>query len=216
MTPAQIEQAARRRHNSESSAFWASDEIMKIIYEAELIIATECLAIENIDTSITTVASTRAYTLPTNVIALKRVEWNGVKLQPISFSEDDIVTLDNADTTTEGDPQFYSVWEETIYLRPIPSSAEILKLYSYEEPTLLTTASSSMSVPSRFHQPIIDYVVAIMAEKDELYELSDRAMARWNQGLDRAKRQIAKMKRGDSFAVVKDEDMLANTVFGVT
>lgn len=214
MTPAQVEESARRRYNAVNASFWSQDEIYKIIYEGEQILAIEALVIEDKDTSITTVNGTRAYSYPSLTIAIKRIEYNGRKLQPIDLREDDALTLNNSGTLSTGDSQYYAIWNDQIYLRPIPSAAQTLTLYRYKEATLLTTASVSLSVPVRCHTALIDYTIAHMGAKDGNFGIMDRYMNRWDSHLDQIKRWNAKRKRTDGYAVVKDEESLPVTFLG--
>ncbi len=214
MTPQQVEEAARRRYNSVDSSFWSQDEVFKLIYEAELILAKEALVIEASTTSSST-ASTRAYSFPTSFIAIKRVEYNGAKLRPIDFREDDLLTLSNASTTETGTPQYYVVFNDQIYLRPIPDTSSVtITWYGYKEPTLLTTASSTLSVPTRYHIDLVEYVVSIMAAKDENLTLAQFYEARWLDRVEKAKAWQKKRLRTDGFATVKSEEMLSQTLLG--
>lgn len=214
MTPAQVEEQARRRYNAYADNFWTQDEVFKLIYQAEMILATEALVIEDKDTSITTVASTRAYSFPTGTIAIKRLEYDGEKLKLVDFREDDALTLNDASVTVTGTPQYYSLWNDTIYLRDTPDSAETLTIYRYKEPTILTTSSTSLSVPTRCHIHLCDYVVAEIAAKDGNLSVSDRYWDRWEKYVLREKAWTAKKKRTDGFAVVKDEESLPETIMG--
>lgn len=217
MTPAQVETAARRRYNSESSTFWSQDEVFKLIYEAELILARECNAIEGTDTSLTTTAGTRTYSVPATpaIISIKRVEVDGRKLQRIDFRDDDALTLYNAGTAQEGNAQYYTEWDGVLYLRPIPSESALqIKLYTYEEPAMLTTVSTTLSTPTRCHMRLVDYVTAQMAFKDENYDAHDRMIGRWDKFVEQERALAQKRKRADGFATVKIEETLGATVLG--
>lgn len=215
MTPAQVEEHARRRYNAYGSAFWTQDELYKLIYDAEMQLATEARVIEGIDTSITTVIGTRYYSAPTGCIAIKRIEYNGTKLKPINQREDDALTLNNSGTNSTGTPQYYWVWNDTVYLRPIPDDAKALTLYQYKEPTLLTTSATTLSTPTRCHIHLVDYVVAHMVMKDENFQVYDRFMDRWEKYVERERAWTNKKKRTDGFACVQDEESLAETILGV-
>lgn len=208
MTPAQVQTAALRRYNSEQSTFWGQDEIFKVISEAEMALATECLNIEGVDTSISTVIGTRQYSLPSSpaVLALKRVEYDGRRLVKIDVNSDDELTLYNANTTSQGTPQWYAEWDGAIYLRPIPAAVATITLYTYEEPALLTTASTTLSVPVRCHLAMVEYVTAQMAFKDENYPAFDRMINRWEKFVEKEKAFAKKKKRTDSFATVKTDE----------
>lgn len=215
MTPAQVEEAARRRYNSLNDGFWTSDEVRKLIYSAELILAVEAKVIESVDTSITTVASTRAYAFPTGCLGIKRIEAAGLKLRPIDMREYDALTLNNTTSTVTGQPAYYFIWDEQIYLHPTPDAAYVLTIYQYQEPTLLDNTSTVMNTPIRCHMNIVDFVTREMAAKDTNWEAHDRYDTKWNKYVDREKANSSKRKRTDSFATVKDEESLSNTLLGI-
>lgn len=214
MTPAQVEEAARRRYNAVGDTFWSQDELFKILYEAEQQLATEALVIEAKDTSIATVSGTRSYAYPSLFIAIKRIECNGIKLKPIEFREDDTITLNNSATTQTGQPQFYTIWNDQILLRPIPDAVYTLTIYGHKEAALLTTASSTLSVPVRCHSSLINYAASMIAAKDENWTMSQKFMDMWMADVARHRAWTAKKKRTDGFAVVKDEASLAETFLG--
>lgn len=214
MTPAQVEEAARRRYNGEGDTFFSQDEVFKLIYEGELELATFGLVIEDTDTSITTVDGTRGYAFPTGFIAVKRIEYDGNKLQITDFREDDRLTLSNSSTTAKGSPQFYQIFAKTLYLRPIPDAAETLTIYGYKEPTLLTTASTTLSVPTEFHMDLVDFVSMMLCAKDKDYEGMAVYERRWMAAKNRARQWMRRRMRTDSYSVVKSEELLSVTVIG--
>lgn len=213
MTPSQIEDAARRRYNSVGDSFWSSAEILELLYDACLEIATETLCIER-TYSTTTTSGTQEYAYPTNAIAIKRVTYNGQKLKVIDMREDDAVTGLDMSTTSTGTPQYYFIWNETISLRPIPdSSSATLKIWTYNEPASLTS-TSTLEIPTVFHMKLVYYIVAEMAAKDSNAVAAKYYMDRWDRAKIDAKKWIKRSKRGDSFAVVKDDEQLVEAYLG--
>ena len=204
MTPAEIELAARQKYNAVNDTFWSSSEIMGYIYDACLEMATETHCIENTFTT-STVADQQEYEWPANAISIKRIEVDGLKLVPITFREDDLVSQTTSTTSVTGAPQYYTVWDEVFALRPIPSSILDMKVYAVCEPQAVTS-TSVLEVPSAFHNIIVHYVTAEMASKDENFATADRLQAKFDKGLMRLKKHMRKMKRGDSFASVQSED----------
>lgn len=214
MTPAQIETAARRKYNSTSSSFYASAEIYDLIYQAECEIARETKMLEGYTTT-TTTSGTQTYSFPTGVLEVRRVEYNGAKIQRIDQREDDAITLLNSTTTATGTPLYYFVWNSTLYLRPIPdSSSATLKIWYFKEPALVTTASQTLEVPALFHMCIVDYIASEFAAKDQNFETAQYYRDIWYQShLPAMKRWVAKARSNDAFKVVKDEEHLVGTVF---
>lgn len=216
MTPAQIETAARRKYNSASSSFYSAAEIYDLIYQAELEIARETRMLEGYTTT-TSTASTQTISFPTGVLEIKRVEYNGAKLQRIDFREDDAITLLNSSTTATGTPLYYFEWNDTIYLRPIPDTSSVtIKIYYYKMPTAVTTSSQTLEVPALFHMCIADFVAGELAAKDVQFDIAQYYRGLWyDRHLPAMRKWVAKKKTGDAYKVVKDEESLASTVFKV-
>jgi hypothetical protein len=212
MTPLEVEEAARRTYNAVSDSFWSQDEIMNLIWHAQQEMAIEAEIIERSYTT-TTVAGTQEYAFPTNAMFIKRVTYNGQKLTPIDFLDDDELTNYDSDTTDQGNSRFYTQWNEAIQLRPIPSSAVTLKIYSINAPQEVTT-TSSLEVPASLHRYLVAYVLKEMVSKDQNAIFHDRYALQWANGMDMARKYKAKRKRADGFAHVKNQEFVAITQLG--
>lgn len=218
MTPADILTIARARYNAVSDSFFTDQELYYSIYQAELELSNEMNMVEAIYTT-TTTQGTRQYAFPTQTRIIKRVEHINlsgiaVKLEPITFREDDALTLVNIASTSQGVPQFYSMFNYTLYLRPVPdTTACTIKVYSYNEPQVVTS-TSVLDTPSPFHMDIVDFCVMQMYLKDKAPDMAQAYKILWDQAKMRAKRWVQKKKRGDAFTVVMNEDNLAVTLTG--
>lgn len=213
MTPAQIETAARRKYNSSNSSFYSSTEIYDLIYQAECEIARETKMLEGYTTT-TSTASTQTYSFPSGVLEIKRVEYNGAKLQRIDFREDDSLTMLNSATTSTGTPLYYYVWNNTIYLRPIPDTSSVtIKIWYFKEPAAVTTSSQTLEVPALFHMCIADFVTSELAAKDLQFDIAQYYRNLWyEKHLPSMNAWVAKRKTGDAFKVVKDADNIGAAV----
>lgn len=213
MTPTEIETWARQRYNAIGDTFWSQAEILNYMTGACMRAARRCGLIERTYTS-TTVASQQEYDFPTNTIAIKRVTWNGIKLKPITMREDDAVTGLNMTTTATGTPQYYWVWNYTIALRPIPNDAQSLKIWSVNTPSALTI-TSTLEIPSQFHEDLIHYINREMALKDSNFNAAKSYGELWEQSLIEMDKWQKKRKRTDGFGTVQDEDQLVEGYFGI-
>ena len=214
MTPTELMDIALRRYNATSDNFFPPVEVYDLIWAAEKEMATECKGIEGSTTALT-VKSQRAYDYPTNFIEIVRVEYNGKKLKPISFREDDAITLSDSDTTSEGEPGFYAKWEKKIYLRPLPDSVGTLTFWGYKEPAKVLAADTNLVIPTEFQMSLLYYVLREMALKDTNPNIADRYGVQWDREVARFKKWMAKRRRGDSLNYVQDVDQLPNTYIGV-
>lgn len=212
MTLTELITQIRNNTNATGDTFWSDNELIHLIYEACVDLSREAFAIEATYTT-TTVVGQQEYSFPTNTLAIKRVTHNGQKLQPISFREDDALTINNAATTAQGSPQFYMIWDRTIYLRPIPNTAYTLKIFSFNTPQYLTS-SSSLEIPTIFHADTIEFVLMRMALKDQDKNRALFHQNRWDEKVSRAKALMKKLKRTDGFASVQDIESLSETILG--
>lgn len=213
MTPSDIETAARQRYNSVGDNLWSQQEIFDLIYAACLELSAEGLVIENLY-STSTVASQQEYDFPTNTIAIKRLTYNGNKLEKITFREDDALTLSNSATTATGAPQYYAEWNQVLYLRPVPDGVGTLKIFSYNQPATITV-SSTIEVPKIHHMKLVDFILAEMHAKEKNYDGYTLYRQRWEKNMERIVRFEAARKRTDSFTSVKDEELLPMTYLGL-
>jgi hypothetical protein len=200
MTPAELEAAARNRYNAVDDPQFNSTMVLDLIYQAQMEMANECFVIE--DTFQTTsTAGTREYAYPTNAIAIRRVEYNGKKLEPVSLEADP----KSSTTAPQGTPGEYAIWENTLYLFPTPAvTSDVIKVFAYTAPQELSSSSTTLDVPVRYHLAIIDYILEAFAAKDSNPQMATYFRGKWEKSLGNIKRSQAKGKRGDQYAVVRD------------
>lgn len=213
MTPQEIETAARQRLNAISDNFWSQQEIFDLIYEAELEFCRETMAVEQ-RYSTSTVAGTQEYAYPTYMIGIKRIMYNGQKLKKINLRQDDILTMNDFASTEQGTPVFYFIFDETVFLRPVPDAVGTLQIWGSIEPTPITAAAQVIEVHEQWHRGLSIYVAAQMFAKDQNWNQFDRYMSMWNKFLMDAKRYTARQKRTDAFAVVNAEEDGPITILG--
>lgn len=213
MTPTEILTAARRKYNAVGDSFYADEELLDLLYEACQELAVEAKVIEQTYTT-DSVADQQEYAYPTRAIQIKRVTYDGRKLHPINFREDDALTLNNSDSDDTGIPLYYAIWNETLILRPIPAEDNIeIKVYAYAEPAEIDT-SSTLEVPTRYHMDCVNFIVSELCAKDENATMAKYYRDRWDRAVSKAKRFGQKMRRGDSFASVIDEESMPGTLLG--
>jgi hypothetical protein len=205
MTPSEINQAIRQRYNAVGDDFFSNQLVWDLIYQAQMIMANECFAIERKYTS-TSTAGTRELDYPTSAIAIRRVEYDGEKLAPVSIDQDPKTST----TEVTGDPRQYAIWNNEIILYPTPSATgDTITIYTYNEPQPVTS-SSTLEVPTEYHLAIIDFGLSIFYAKDGNPQMAQYHDNRWREQLERIKRTRAKKKRGDQLAVVRDAEDVPN------
>jgi hypothetical protein len=213
MTPAQMETAARQRYNAVGDTNWSTSELMTLIYGACLELVRECKLVIQKKYTATTTAAVGEYSFPTNAVSLKRVTFDGKKLNEITMREDDSLTLQNQLTTDTGAPEYYYVWSDVIYLRPIPTSVGTLTIFAEANPQEVTS-TSSLEVPANIHMGIVDYMAAHMAAKDLNWTFYDKFIDAWSRHKLEFRAFLRKNKRADGFVVVQSEELLPHGSLG--
>jgi hypothetical protein len=201
MTPSGLNQAIRERYNAVGDTFFNDNMVWDLIYQAQMMMAQEAFVVENTYTT-TSVASTRNYAFPTSSIALRKVEYDGDKLNPVSVDQDPKTST----TEVTGTPGAYTIWNNEIILYPTPSATgDTIEIYTYNEPQAVTS-TSTLDVPSEYHLDIIDFGLSVFYAKDGNPQMADYHRALWDKSLQRIKRTRAKKRNSDQFVVVRDQD----------
>lgn len=213
MTPTELINAAKLRFNSVGDDFFPNEMMYELITAASGELARKAYVIERTYTT-STVASQQEYSLPTNAFSVKRVTYDGRKLQPINFREDDVLTSFSSQTTATGDPQYYAFFNRTLYLRPVPASVATLKIFSYNFPQAVTT-TSTLEVPTEYHHDLLLYLVSEMASKENNFEKARHYRELWDSRVLEIKKEQRKRVRGDSFSGIQDVDAMGETILGM-
>lgn len=204
MTPTEVETYARQRYNAVSDTrFFTSAELQRYMWDAEMQLARETLCIRNTYETLS-VVSQQEYSVPTRSIMVKRVSYDDIKIA--SRSLDEVLELTSSSAAPIGSPYIYALWNEVLYVAPLPDTAGLtIKIFSIDEPSEVT-AASVLDVPTRYHMDLTEYMNWQMAIKDKNYEGASYHKTRWDEIVKGAKVFERKMLRGDAFSFVKDAD----------
>lgn len=208
MTPGEVATYARQRYNAVNDDFYSDEEMYTHIWAAQNILARECNAIENVYET-DTVASQKEYTYPTTALAIKRITYNGKKLEKISKREEDYLSSFDDTGAVTGTPVGYSIFDKTIYLEPTPDAAYTLKIYSFDMPGQVSS-TSTLDVPSEFHLGLVNYLLWMMAVKDQNFQAATFYKEQWEDEKLRCLAWSRKRQVADGFNTVRDEDALVS------
>lgn len=214
MTPTELADAARRAYNaSNNDPFFSNQQMFEWIYDAEMQLCKQAWVAERVFTA-TTVAGTQEYQMPTNMFAMKRVQYDGQNLERVTFREDDSYTGGLQTSTEQGTPFAFVLFAEVMYLRPIPDSAKTLKIWGYVHPAAVPTASSTLTTPDDWHIRIKEYLLSQMSAKNKNYDGARWYQDRWDLILQQAVIDARRKQRGSRNAVVQNVDVLPYAIYG--
>lgn len=200
MTPSEILTQMRLEYNAVGDSFWSDAELLNLLYQGSMELATKSLCIERVFTT-TTVADQREYAMPDKAISIKVMTYDNEILRPMTPEEDLLFDGDFSISVT-GTVAYYAFYNEVIYLRPTPSEAKELKIYAAVEPQTVT-ATSTLDIPSRYHPDLINFGLSKMIAKDKDYQAAQVYENKWARAVAAAERFEARRKRGQRTARVK-------------
>lgn len=208
MTPSDLMNYVRQRYNAVGDSFFADGEIYNYFWAGQTELAQETFCIRRTYTT-TSVVDQRIYDMPAYTLSLRRVEFDGERIFPNDFLDDDALTGNNPDDDISGTPEHYQIWDSQYYLRPTPSTAATIKLYTYDLPTVPSSVGT-LDVPERYHLMLADYALYCMLSKDKNRQMAQDHLALWKEHKQRALQTERLRMVGDSFSCVKDMDDIAD------
>lgn len=208
MTPVELETYVRQRYNAVGNTFFTQAEIFNHFWAAQMELAQKTQCIKAIYTA-DSVANQRVYDFPTTTMSIARVEYDGERIYPNDFVDDDALTGNNPDESITGRPCNYQIFGYQLFLRPTPSTAVTggIKVYSYNLPSQPTVVGT-LDVPVIYHLYLADYALYCMFAKEMKTQMADYHRNLWERHKEQALATERTRMVGDSFRTVKDMDDL--------
>lgn len=165
-----------RAHLNESTArFWTDAQLNVWINEGLRDVARRTETIQTFYTSISAVAGTAEYTLPTNVLRVHRVEFvptGNTQVYPVT-----VTTYDELDSvwgvypnTVQGIPVYAAMWGFPPLLKmrlyPVPSQAGTLNVFYYRLPATASADGDTLEILSGYEDLIVLYCEYVAKRKD--------------------------------------------------
>lgn len=171
MNVADIISRVKRTFGDESGTQITDDDIIRWINDAQNEIAQTVKLFETTGTQ-TTVAGTNDYFLPDTLIDLRAVYVDGRHLQYLAEREfDEYIRKVNAGTeASPGYPTYYTSWGNKITLYPGPGANSSLEIRFICFPIQVAATTDDLPLPMRYHNRILEMVLASAHELDENYE----------------------------------------------
>ena len=122
-----------------------------------------------------------------NIVTIQSIHYNGRRLEYRTFQEaEEYITSADPQKVVAGEPILWYEWGGMINLYPVPSldAPQALKIYYIKEPASITASNNTLSVPDKYYENIVQYVLARAYELDEDNENSQFKLGQFNQRLD--------------------------------
>lgn len=186
MNVTEIGTRVKRQFGDEAGAQINDSDIIRWVNDAmtDIAINNNLLQMKG---SANTVAGTQAYNLPTDLLTLRSVSYQGLKLKPYSLEEADSLYMTS--TNSQDTPVGYWLFAKQINLFPIPSTsvASALSIYYTRSPVAVTAVGDTPEIPVQYHPRIVEYCIAQAAESDDNLAQYQLKMSQFKQGIDSLK-----------------------------
>lgn len=134
------------------------------------------------------VANQREYDFPAqDILHVNTLNYKGRPIQFLSFPEaqDKLVRQDSENIGT-GEPEFWYEWAGQFYLWPTPQEnvTDGLTVYYVKNPSTVSNATDTLSVPDRYYSRLLEFVLSQAYELDEDWSASNYKTEQFHSGLD--------------------------------
>jgi hypothetical protein len=190
LTVGDITTRVQRQFGDETNAQISEQDVIRWINDAmrDIVLNVGLLQVR----AVTTVLDDEnEYSLPTDILKLQSVKYNGVALRGISIQEADelVPDRDNTDSTPKGTPQYFWTFANNITLYPTPDATltDGLRVYYNRIPTDVAATGDVPELPVEYHNRIVEYCLAQAFELDENYQVAQYKLSQFQDGVDRLK-----------------------------
>lgn len=160
--------AVKRQFGDESGVQLEDPDILRWVNDAQDVIVAKNKILKA-KSSTPAVAGQAAYTFPSdNIHQVESIHFNNARIPNMSFAEaEEQIFSSDPQQISLGDPILWYEWAGTFTFWPAPNSTDNIDLYYTQRPTRVTTLGSTLSVPDKYYQDVVRYVLSQAYEMDE-------------------------------------------------
>lgn len=175
----------KRQFGDESGVQITDDDVIRWINSGQAEIAN-ANGLLQASANKTLVVGTNNYALGVDmpIESIRSLHVANIKLQYMNFNDyEKYVTDEDPTGTRTGKPEVWSEWGGQVLLYPVPDSAYAMTVYYRAAPALVATVNDLLSLPDKYLQRIIDYVMAQAFELDENFNAHEAKLDRLDSKL---------------------------------
>jgi len=189
----------KRQFGDEVGAQIDDTDVIRWCNDAQTEIAIQNRLLQTVATQ-NTVVSQQNYSLPADLLALRGLRYDKLRLTLLSMDDIDNVVQDR--TEDSGAPQYYWTYAEEVHLWPVPDEIKVLTVYYTAKPVTLTATGDTISLPSQYDNRIVEYCIAQAAELDDNLEHYQLKMSQFQSGIDATKNALEQTENEDQYPFI--------------
>ena len=182
----QLSQDIRRIFGDESGVQLDTTDILRWANAAQMEIVSNNKALKA-KATLPAVVGQSTYSFPAvKIQQIEALHYDNVRLENVPFAEAERYIISNDPSQTEqGTPSFWYEWDGELTVWPKPDSTKTLTLYYTAYPDELTgDVNQLLSVPDKFYNAVVDFILAKCYEMDEDMNASQLAESRFRAALE--------------------------------
>lgn len=173
----------KRQFGDEAGIQVTDADIIRWVNDAQREIAKEDSLLQTFATT-NAVANQQEYVRPPDILALRSVHYEGIKLKALSPQEaEEYISTKNVPT---GEPQVFWIWANKIFLYPIPASAGVdnIRIFYTRMPRLVDTVDDTPEINVEHHGRIVEYALQQAYEMDENWQAAQMKAKQFKDGME--------------------------------
>lgn len=181
-----LTQDIKRTFGDEAGVQLTEADILRWANAAQTEIVNNNKAIKT-KATLPTAVGTASYTFPdVKIQQIEALHYDNTRLESVPFAEAERYIISNdPEQSEQGTPSFWYEWGGELTLWPKPDAVKDLTLYFTAYPVELTGDTAQiLSLPDKFYNAIVDYVLSKCYEMDEDGNASQMAEGRFRAAIE--------------------------------
>lgn len=160
--------AVQRQFGDESGVQLENTDVIRWVNDAQDVIVAKTKVLKAKST-IAATAEQASYTFPDEEIyQIESIHYNGMRIPNMNFPEaEEYIFASDPQNEATGNPALWYEWAGTFTFWPKPDDTKNIDLYFTKRPTKVTTLTDILSLPDRYYQDVVRYVLQQAYEMDE-------------------------------------------------
>ena len=160
--------AVKRQFGDESGVQLEDADLIRWVNDAQDVIVAKT-KVTKAKSSIAATPNQAAYTFPSeNIHQIESIHYDGNRIPNMSFPEaEEYIFSSDPEQVAFGSPVLWYEWAGTFTFWPAPDDVKNIDLYYTKRPTRVTTGTDLLSLPDKYYQDVVRYVLQQAYEMDE-------------------------------------------------
>jgi hypothetical protein len=173
----------QRQFGDESAVQLEDTDVIRWINDAQKDIAVQNDLMQATGT-LPTIVGTTTYAFPSDMISMRSMYYNNLRLKYMSQAEyDEYISVNDPDEISSDDPMFYTKWGNNFRVYPKPAAVGTLKLLYTQRPPEVDDINDGLSLPLEYHPRIVEFCLKQAYEMDEDWDAAAAKTTQYDAGL---------------------------------